>query len=94
MACAYSDEASLELVHLSETDAKYTITVIYMHVYERRQHTKVFALFAGSHPPRYLTVVTSTGMSDQLVAAVSGLALAIMTDRAFILTYHMGDAKV
>ncbi|KAL0032976.1 hypothetical protein WJX77_009155 [Trebouxia sp. C0004] len=32
-------------------------------------------------------------MSNQLVAAVSGLALAIMTDRAFILTYHMGDAK-
>ena len=33
-------------------------------------------------------------MSDQLVAAVSGLALAIMTDRAFILTHRMGDAKV
>jgi len=54
----------------------------------------MFALFAGSRLPRYLTVVTSTGMSDQLVAAVSGLALAIMTDRAFNLTYHMGDVKV
>jgi len=68
--------------------------MVNVHVYKRRQHTKVFALFAGSRAPRYLTVVTSTGMSDQLVAAVSGVALAIMTDRAFILTYQMGDAKV
>lgn len=28
MACAYSDEASLELVQLLGTDAKYTITVM------------------------------------------------------------------
>ena len=61
---------------------------------KRRQHTGIFALFAGNRAPRYLTVITLTGMSDQLVAAVSGLALAIMTDRAFILTHCMGDAKV
>lgn len=48
----------------------------------------------GHREPRYLTVETPTGMSDQLVAAVSGLALAIMTDRAFILTGRLGQDKV
>lgn len=48
----------------------------------------------GHRQPRYLTVETPTGMSDQLVAAVSGLALAIMTDRAFILTSRLGQDKV
>lgn len=48
---------------------------------------------AGQQPARYLTVDGNTGLADRLVADVSGLAVAIMTNRAFVLTDHLGGEK-
>ena len=48
----------------------------------------------GHRAPRYLTIDGRTGLADRMVAAVSGLALAIMTDRAFVMTHHLGGDKV
>lgn len=49
---------------------------------------------AGRQLPRYLTVDGTTGLADRIVADVSGLALAILTQRAFLLTDHLGGPKV
>lgn len=51
-------------------------------------------LLTGQRPPRYLTVDGTTGLADRLVADVSGLALAIIMRRAFLLTEHLGATKV
>ena len=50
-------------------------------------------LYAGQQPARYLTVDGNTGLADRLVADVSGLALAIITNRAFVLIDHLGGKK-
>lgn len=49
---------------------------------------------AGERAPRYLTVDGYTGLADRIVAAVSGLALAILTDRALVMTNYLDSNKV
>lgn len=36
----------------------------------------------------------TTGLADRIVADISGLALAVITNRAFLLAEHLGGAKV
>ena len=57
IACAYSDAASLELVQLLETDAKYTITVVCV-------YTRLVSYVSADSTQKCLLCLQEVGPND------------------------------